>query len=75
VVTIVKFELVIESGNEAMQNEEDVAASLRHISKKLVKRFRRDYIGGNYSKLHSRKILDENGNSIGHYTLTIDADK
>jgi hypothetical protein len=62
----VTFELKIDSGNAAMQSPEDVAAALKHVAKKLPKRFRR--AGGSE---YTRAIIDENGNTIGSWTLTI----
>jgi hypothetical protein len=75
----VKFELWIETGNEAMQTAEDVAAALKHLAKRLPKRWRKLAYGkangpdgkGPVDLVHDRVVMDENGNKIGAYKLII----
>ena len=68
-----KFILEIELGNDAMQTGEDIARALMDVAKDLM-----NYgIGGRsrypVSKIDGRKIMDENGNSVGKWEV-VDAD-
>lgn len=61
----VKFKLEIELGNEAMQDQHDVAKSLRGVADKLSQLQSTRF--GPYGL--SGKILDENGNSVGRWEV------
>ncbi len=52
-----KFEVVIATGNEAMQTTEDAAAALRDVAERLDA----GYLEGS--------ILDANGNTVGSFTF------
>lgn len=59
-MTMSKFTLRIEMGNEAMQTPEDVGDALWAVANRL-----------NYGiDLQSGKILDYNGNTVGEWEFT-----
>lgn len=62
-----KFQLLIETHNEAMQTPEATAECLRKIAHEL-----RADIPRRSNQDISRHILDINGNTCGSWTLEID---
>lgn len=58
-----KLTIEIRLGNEAMQTPQDVAAKLDQLSD-LLNGF------GRIAFPHGRKILDRNGNTVGHWEFT-----
>lgn len=60
-----KFKLEIELGNDAMQDQHDVAKALRGVADRLNR-----FISTNWSPYSaSGKIHDENGNSVGSWEV------
>ena len=58
-----KFKLEIELGNDAMNDQTDVAAALKKIASDLmVKRF-----FGEKVQKEKFRIFDRNGNTVGHW--------
>lgn len=53
-----KFKLEIELGNDAMQDQHDVAKVLRDVA---------NHLGGPYGL--SGKIKDDNGNTVGRWEV------
>ena len=61
-----KFTLKIELGNEAMETGEDVAIALRKQADYIATR----YSMGNIQTANAwHNIMDENGNTVGHWTV------
>jgi hypothetical protein len=59
-----KFSLSIALGNAAMQDHDDIARVMDELSKTIHNGFPRD----------SGKIRDDNGNTVGEWTIEQDAE-
>jgi hypothetical protein len=63
--TEMKFKLTIELGNEAIREPVDVAYALQEVARKVLKFERREAAW----KTAGARILDENGNSVGEWSV------
>lgn len=66
----IKFKLEIELGNEAMQDQHDVAKALANVAERLRKLVSTKF--GPYGL--EGKIQDQNGNTVGRWEVTGEGD-